>query len=595
MARAAIETKNVVLSILGIALMAMSGGILCDFTPPAIVPPYMINPGIGWMTVDIDIAVITDVDATTKTCEFDGVLTLWWDEERTLPFTPGETDEETGFVRSNNLDWSDSNGALSDVWNPALMLLNKMDAELTDESMQITTAVPPLITYSARVQGRIYARDVPFEDFPFDSPVVYLSFRSQDQRDIVWTYDYIKHRLPTLRDFFPEAPNDHEYNMGEWTAYDVFTQDESFVTGLDARVYVCLRRNSDRYVLRIVLPIILITIASFVVFFMGTDWSTRVGTSSTMMLAVIAFLFLVSSEVPSGAIPTTTKLDKFILLNFCLIFFTNLENIMAKVLQPSHEVKVSKEIPFIRKRLAKLHTKTREGIFQDIEMITAQKKADADFLEEKNATKKEEEVVKEGKKERDPEEPEAVHEDSESHHHKRKKHSHSTDGSGSSDEKGKKRKHRRDKKKKHHHEEEESGKSTEEEGEPIDEGLQSEMMNIARSSSTGVTSTGTTLSVSQAKTAKAVKAKKQLLLLERFVYWIHPLGKSGWVDTFSKVLFPIVLIIGIIYFWASSVRDDCQSRKNEVFHLFAEDYGYGKGPFDYLEYDGWDQYYYLFF
>lgn len=295
--------------------------------------------------------------------------------------------------QGNNGDWKDgawvdtidANGALSNVWSPNLLVDNSRDVELLEEVVwhppdnsdqcdcpdavnsscscgmdvdgcRCARNKPWNWFYSATVRGSVYVTDMSFDDFPFDSPAVTMTLTTKDLVSFVAKqpadgYSRIRWYLKN----FPSdgnPPNSTEpVATGVWEINDV----QLNTSGSDdtrVGITVQLRRLPNRILTRIVLPITLITGASLVVFWLGDDFSTRVGTSSTMMLALIAFLFLISSEVPNGTIPVATRLDRLVIAFFCIVFCVVVENIVVKIVRNTDSTRVS--APLVEKVRAKL-------------------------------------------------------------------------------------------------------------------------------------------------------------------------------------------------------------------------------------------------
>lgn len=77
---------------------------------------------------------------------------------------------------------------------------------------------------------------------------------------------------------------------GDWEVTDISFDLGTPYNGIlydEVVLSATLKRVPTRYLFRIVLPITMITVASFVVFFMHDDFATRIETSSTMMLVEI--------------------------------------------------------------------------------------------------------------------------------------------------------------------------------------------------------------------------------------------------------------------------------------------------------------------
>lgn len=98
-----------------------------------------------------------------------------------------------------------------------------------------------------------------------------------------------------MRDFQSDlAGAEKNIPTGDWQVTDINFELGTAYSGIlydQVVLSATLRRVPSRYLFRIILPITLITFASFVVFFMRNDFPTRIETSSTMMLVRTYFCF----------------------------------------------------------------------------------------------------------------------------------------------------------------------------------------------------------------------------------------------------------------------------------------------------------------
>eukprot|EP00727_Mastigamoeba_balamuthi_P011945 m51a1_g7373 hypothetical protein (485) ;mRNA; f:72019-73681 len=347
-----------------IALHALALAVLGACPALAYTLPRTASPPDPRVSVDLWLNFVNSLDPTLLSAYVDGQLFLRWHDGR--PFVP----PASAWGRSDWVEFSDGTNGLDGVWTPAPYVANAVDAVVDDEKLRWYNvsqcdcesynpkASPPCLCgdhhdtcecrgfvpynwqYAARIRGNVFTPHMGFYDFPFDKPEVHIEIKSYEP--VSWMAKPIKTGYSNLYWYLRFLPQTGDTSStapvasGIWLLTDV-TLD--LANSTDARdgsvsidVVVSFERSSSRLLFRLVLPITLLTAASFVVFWAGRDLATRMGVSSTLMLAVVAFLFVIGSEVPNGVIPYATRMDKFIITCFIIVFLSLVENVLASVL-----------------------------------------------------------------------------------------------------------------------------------------------------------------------------------------------------------------------------------------------------------------------
>jgi hypothetical protein len=103
--------------------------------------------------------------------------------------------------------------------------------------------------------------------------------------------------------------------------------------------HVHIQRKTGYYLWKILLPLLVITAISWVVFWMSEDaLGRRAGVSSTGMLTVIAYQLILADSLPR--FPYLTLMDKVALLTLVIIAMTMLENIIVTRLPADRRIRV---------------------------------------------------------------------------------------------------------------------------------------------------------------------------------------------------------------------------------------------------------------
>ncbi len=102
-------------------------------------------------------------------------------------------------------------------------------------------------------------------------------------------------------------------------------------------------RNVQHYILKVILPLVLIVIMSWAVFWIDPiNASSQVSIAMTSMLTLIAYRFAIDSQLP--LLPYMTRLDVFILTSTLLVFFSLIEVVVTIILDNGQKKKRAKRI-----------------------------------------------------------------------------------------------------------------------------------------------------------------------------------------------------------------------------------------------------------
>lgn len=163
-----------------------------------------------------------------------------------------------------------------------------------------------------------------FRAYPFDKQSLKIEIES-------YAYDTQQLRLAVNRKF---SGFDRSFEMPEWTVKGVREQvfdNHRVQEGRDfsrLEYTIDIERLSGYYLWKVILPLALIAAISWVVFWMSTDaLGRRAAISSTGMLTVIAYQFIIAGSLPR--FPYLTLLDKIALMVLILIALTMLENLIS--------------------------------------------------------------------------------------------------------------------------------------------------------------------------------------------------------------------------------------------------------------------------
>lgn len=213
---------------------------------------------------------------------------------------------------------------LTEVWSPGLMFANA--GVTVRPTLPEVVHVDPdgVVTYRQRMVGT-FLQPLLLRDFPFDRQVLRLHLVSPTSRaselelvaDETWTDT-------GLKDAVGLAP---ELSLPDWRVVDWRAGEADYeltprwrAAGYEVELTVA--RAARYYVLKVLLPLLLIVLMSWSVFWLDPATSTgiQIGVSTTSMLTLIAYRFTIDTHVPR--VPYLTRLDAFVLVSTVLVFLT---------------------------------------------------------------------------------------------------------------------------------------------------------------------------------------------------------------------------------------------------------------------------------
>jgi hypothetical protein len=287
------------------------------FEPPA--QPMAVE--VGLFVLDI-----TRIDELENTFEIElDVITRWSD--------PRENPAGDGNAKSFRGDAAHQFRELR--WSPELEIANAIG---TPNLGRLHTTMQPdgTIVNRARLEATIRA-PLDFREFPFDGQSLPIEVES-------FAFDTEEVQLVVNREF---SGFDHHFEMPEWVVKGVDAQIIEHYRPQERRDFsrmeytVQVERQSGYYLWKVLLPVVLIVAISWVVFWMSSDQlGRRAGISSTGMLTVIAYQFIIAGSLPR--FPYLTVLDKIVLLALVLIALTMLENLIGAQMEHESRLRIDR-------------------------------------------------------------------------------------------------------------------------------------------------------------------------------------------------------------------------------------------------------------
>src|SRR6266446_4873779 len=311
-----------------LVLFAISIQVVRSAETPALIERPDADSGPTEISVGMWVVDISSIDSAQQTFTAEIAVVLRWKDPR-LAHTGN------GVVRY----------PLEQIWHPRVGIVNETNS--VSRKMPDSVEVDPdgTVTSRQRYVGAftqpLRLRSFPFDRQTFRVQLVAVRYQSNEVMfvpDQVWIRDGLKGAggispSVTLPDWTIEkwevkplvyalAPR-HQYSSYafEFTA----------------------SRNVEHYILKVILPLVLIVIMSYAVFWIDPiNASSQVSIAMTSMLTLIAYRFAIDSQLPR--LPYMTRLDVFILASTLLVFFSLIEVVATIILDNTQKKERAKKI-----------------------------------------------------------------------------------------------------------------------------------------------------------------------------------------------------------------------------------------------------------
>lgn len=281
--------------------------------PPSPLPPMPSRPGGDAGTTRVSyaawIADIRSIDSVAQTFTANMVVVLRWRDPALAHAGPGA-----------------KRYALDDIWHPRLLIAN--EAENSDLSLPEIADVAPdgTAVYRQRIVGS-FAQSLNLRAFPFDGDTLHIRFvvLGHRQGEIDFVPDEVAISTGMLNGVgMSDTMTVQDWRMGEVTAR---TDPYNVTPGITLAGFIIeipAERRSIHFVIKVILPLILIVAMSWAVFWIEpNDANTQMAVAITAMLTLIAYRFAIDGDVPK--LPYLTRLDAFVLMSTVLVFLSMIE------------------------------------------------------------------------------------------------------------------------------------------------------------------------------------------------------------------------------------------------------------------------------
>jgi len=295
---------------------------------PALIERPASGNGPTQVSVGIWIVDISNIDSAQQNFTADIAVVLRWKDAR-LAHTG------TGVAYY----------ALEQIWTPRVAIANETSSVTRKFPDSVEVEPDGTVIYRQRYAGS-FTQSLRLQSFPFDRQAFHIQLVAIRYRpnEVVFVPDenWIREGLQQAAGISPSI------TLPDWTVekWGAKARVYALTPGMQYSGYVfefTASRNVEHYILKVILPLILIVVMSWAVFWTDpVNASAQLSVAVTSMLTLIAYRFAVDTQLPR--LPYMTRLDVFFLISTLLVFLSLIEVVITMILDNNHRKKQAQRI-----------------------------------------------------------------------------------------------------------------------------------------------------------------------------------------------------------------------------------------------------------
>ncbi|HET9366967.1 MAG TPA: hypothetical protein VFO22_02770 [Candidatus Udaeobacter sp.] len=319
-------TKKFYFSLAG--LVAFSILHARDAEAPSVIDRPGAEDGPTQVSTGIWIIDVTSIDSAQQNFTAEIAIVLRWKDPRLAH-------AGKGIVRY----------PLEQIWHPRMIIVNETNSVTRKFPDFVEAETDGEVIYRQRYAGAftqpLRLRSFPFDRQAFRIQLVAVRYRPNEVM-FVPDQDWIDHGLKHAGGIAPEI------TLPDWTVEKWETKQLNYTLapGFEHSGYAfefTASRNVQHYLLKVILPLVLIVMMSWSVFWTEpTNSNTQFSIAVTSMLTLIAYRFAVDTQLPR--LPYMTRLDVFFLVSTLLVFFSLIEVLVTTIFDNNDQVARAKKL-----------------------------------------------------------------------------------------------------------------------------------------------------------------------------------------------------------------------------------------------------------
>lgn len=284
--------------------------------------------GTTIVEIGLYITKLTDINERTNTFAFEGYVDLIWCDPR-LAFVPENSAMNQKILLGNQVEEK-----FSKIWWPYITFANRDGQQITDNKKLIIHSDGTL-EYEVRVNAALQSH-YNMHQFPFDKQQLEIDIES-----FSWNAKVMQFYQNTEKVGFSS-----EFELPEWHITGITAKVESIQEVRDRttfskfKVIIDVTRKYQYYVFKGLIPIIILVIISWSVFWFTLTRPPRMSISLTTLLTTVAYNWIVTGHLPK--VPYLTFLDGILAISYLFIFLTIVENTITEALQTDNKPEAKK-------------------------------------------------------------------------------------------------------------------------------------------------------------------------------------------------------------------------------------------------------------
>jgi Neurotransmitter-gated ion-channel ligand binding domain/Neurotransmitter-gated ion-channel transmembrane region len=266
------------------------------------------------VSIGLHVSNLADINQASETFDMAGYLLYSWHDPR-LAYKPQPNGP------------SSKTSTLDQIWHPALEMVNFKDSGTSDTSVEI---LPDGTVLAQERFARTLSSGLALQNFPFDR---------QSLQAVLESLKYADRTVELIADPSKiSIGTDNFVSLSEWqigtltgrNSKSFFPPEQQHYSRVTVEVHV--KRNSGFYIFKVIMPLLLITIASWSVFWIDPqEFSTQIGIAFTNLLTVVALLLVINDALPR--VGYLTLMDGFTMICFMAILIAILELVVTHRLE----------------------------------------------------------------------------------------------------------------------------------------------------------------------------------------------------------------------------------------------------------------------
>src|SRR5881398_1848669 len=311
-----------------LVVFALSIRLTLGSEAPALIDRPNADSGPTEISVGMWVVDISSIDSAQQTFTAEIAVVLRWKDPR-LAHTGN------GVVRY----------PLEQIWHPRVGIVNESNSVSRKMPDSVEVDSDGTVTSRQRYAGA-FTQPLRLQSFPFDRQtfrvqLVAVRYQSNEVMfvpDQVWIQDGLK----GAGGISPSV------TLPDWTIekWELKPLVYALAPGMQYSSYAfefTASRNVQHYILKVILPLVLIVMMSWSVFWIDpTTSSSQISVAVTSMLTLIAYRFAVDTQLPR--LPYMTRLDALFLTSTLLVFFSLIEVLATTILDNNQQTERAKKL-----------------------------------------------------------------------------------------------------------------------------------------------------------------------------------------------------------------------------------------------------------